>query len=162
LRRAGARGDAGGTAGCHQAGVHGSPRRAGCALPGRAAVASDGYGDDRPRSRGGDGRHRRAVRGDEGAAGRLLPDRRRLGRRGEGGARKGPVATIGPVRGAPNRPGPVGGAGRIATPPDPELGKVFREEHGRVLATLISVLGAFAPAEAALQDAVAEALERWP
>src|SRR4029077_3707050 len=42
------------------------------------------------------------------------------------------------------------------------LGRIFREEHGRVLATLIGVLGDFDLAEDALQDAVAEALVRWP
>jgi RNA polymerase sigma-70 factor (ECF subfamily) len=40
--------------------------------------------------------------------------------------------------------------------------RIFREEHGRVLATLIGVLGDFDLAEDALQDAVARALERWP
>jgi RNA polymerase sigma-70 factor, ECF subfamily len=39
---------------------------------------------------------------------------------------------------------------------------VFREEHGRVLATLIRVLGDFELAEDAVQDAYAVALERWP
>jgi RNA polymerase sigma-70 factor (ECF subfamily) len=43
-----------------------------------------------------------------------------------------------------------------------ELGRLFREEHGRVLATLIGVLGDFDLAEDALQDAVEEALGRWP
>jgi RNA polymerase sigma factor (sigma-70 family) len=38
---------------------------------------------------------------------------------------------------------------------------VFREEHGRVLAALISQLGDFALAEDALQDALVNALERW-
>ncbi len=42
------------------------------------------------------------------------------------------------------------------------LDRVFRQEHGRVLATLIRVLGDFDRAEEALQDAVARALERWP
>ncbi|HKT44742.1 MAG TPA: DUF6596 domain-containing protein [Gaiellaceae bacterium] len=40
--------------------------------------------------------------------------------------------------------------------------EVFREEHGRVLATLVGVLGDFDRAEDALQDAVALAVERWP
>ncbi|MBV8065719.1 MAG: RNA polymerase sigma factor [Actinobacteria bacterium] len=40
--------------------------------------------------------------------------------------------------------------------------QLFREEHGRVLASLIGVLGDFDLAEDALQDAVATALERWP
>ncbi|MBZ0299603.1 MAG: RNA polymerase sigma factor [Anaerolineae bacterium] len=39
--------------------------------------------------------------------------------------------------------------------------KTFREEHGRVLAALISQLGDFALAEDALQDALVNALERW-
>ncbi|TML32623.1 MAG: RNA polymerase sigma factor [Actinobacteria bacterium] len=43
-----------------------------------------------------------------------------------------------------------------------ELESVFRAEWGRVLASLIGVLGDFDLAEDALQDAVAIALERWP
>jgi RNA polymerase sigma-70 factor (ECF subfamily) len=39
--------------------------------------------------------------------------------------------------------------------------RTFREEHGRVLAALISRLGDFALAEDALQDALVNALERW-
>ena len=39
--------------------------------------------------------------------------------------------------------------------------RIFREEHGRVLATLISRLGDFELAEDALQDALVNALERW-
>lgn len=54
-----------------------------------------------------------------------------------------------------------GGAGLIATRAS-ELDRLFREEHGRVLAVLIGVLGDFDLAEDALQDAVQEALERWP
>ena len=38
---------------------------------------------------------------------------------------------------------------------------IFREEHGRVLAALISRLGDFELAEDALQDALVNALERW-
>ena len=39
--------------------------------------------------------------------------------------------------------------------------QTFREEHGRVLAALISQLGDFELAEDALQDALVNALERW-
>jgi RNA polymerase sigma-70 factor, ECF subfamily len=39
---------------------------------------------------------------------------------------------------------------------------VFREERGRCLATLISILGDFELAEDALQDAFEKALHRWP
>ncbi len=40
--------------------------------------------------------------------------------------------------------------------------RVFREESGRILATLIRVAGDFDLAEEAMQDAFAEALKRWP
>jgi RNA polymerase sigma-70 factor (ECF subfamily) len=43
----------------------------------------------------------------------------------------------------------------------PQIEKIFREEHGRVLAALISRLGDFMLAEDALQDALVNALERW-
>ncbi len=42
-----------------------------------------------------------------------------------------------------------------------QIESTFREEHGRVLAALISQLGDFPLAEDALQDALVEALERW-
>jgi RNA polymerase sigma-70 factor (ECF subfamily) len=40
--------------------------------------------------------------------------------------------------------------------------RVFREESGRILATLIRVLGDFDAAEEVMQDAFARALEHWP
>src|SRR5258708_22990010 len=42
-----------------------------------------------------------------------------------------------------------------------QIEETFREEHGRVLAALISQLGDFTLAEDALQDALVNALERW-
>ena len=42
------------------------------------------------------------------------------------------------------------------------VARVFREEHGRVIATLIRVLGDFDLAEEAVSDAYLAALERWP
>jgi RNA polymerase sigma-70 factor, ECF subfamily len=51
---------------------------------------------------------------------------------------------------------PVTGLG-LAEPID----QVFRAEHGRILAALISQLGDFTLAEDALQDALVVALERW-
>src|SRR3974390_1822363 len=42
------------------------------------------------------------------------------------------------------------------------LAGVFRHEAGRVLATLIRLLGDFDLAEEALQEAFAAALEQWP
>jgi RNA polymerase sigma-70 factor (ECF subfamily) len=59
----------------------------------------------------------------------------------------------------PERRGDRGKAGGRALT---ELERVFRAEWGRVLASLIGVLGDFDLAEDALQDAVAIALERWP
>jgi RNA polymerase sigma-70 factor (ECF subfamily) len=44
---------------------------------------------------------------------------------------------------------------------DTPIETIFREEHGRILAALISQLGDFALAEDALQDALVNALERW-
>jgi RNA polymerase sigma-70 factor (ECF subfamily) len=40
------------------------------------------------------------------------------------------------------------------------LEEIFRAEHGRILATLIRLLGDFDAAEEALQEAVATALEQ--
>ena len=39
---------------------------------------------------------------------------------------------------------------------------IYREESGRILATLIRLLGDFDAAEEAMQDAFAAALEQWP
>jgi len=43
-----------------------------------------------------------------------------------------------------------------------EIDRIFRDEAGRALATLIRLVGDFDLAEEALQDAFAVALERWP
>jgi RNA polymerase sigma-70 factor, ECF subfamily len=43
-----------------------------------------------------------------------------------------------------------------------DVGRVFREEWGRAVSILISVLGDFDLAEDAVQDAFTTALERWP
>src|SRR5580693_7507377 len=50
--------------------------------------------------------------------------------------------------------------GHRMTPTDIE--KIFRDEAGRALATLIRLVGDFDLAEDSLQDAFATALERWP
>ena len=47
-------------------------------------------------------------------------------------------------------------------PSDAAIARVFREESGVVLASLISRFGDFHLAEDALQDALALALQRWP
>jgi RNA polymerase sigma-70 factor (ECF subfamily) len=43
-----------------------------------------------------------------------------------------------------------------------EIEKIFRDEAGRVLATLIRLVGDFDLAQDSMQDAFAVALERWP
>ena len=43
-----------------------------------------------------------------------------------------------------------------------DIEKIFRDEAGRALATLIRLVGDFDLAEDALQDAFAAALARWP
>src|SRR5438067_7089188 len=43
-----------------------------------------------------------------------------------------------------------------------EVERVFREDYGRVLATLIRVFGDFDIAEDALQEAFLVAVDRWP
>ena len=40
--------------------------------------------------------------------------------------------------------------------------RIYRAESGRILASLIGLLGDFELAEEALQDAITTALERWP
>jgi RNA polymerase sigma-70 factor (ECF subfamily) len=45
---------------------------------------------------------------------------------------------------------------------DDAVARVFREESGRILATLIRLLGDFDLAEEVMQEAFATALERWP
>src|SRR5215468_6822767 len=44
----------------------------------------------------------------------------------------------------------------------PALDRIYREEFGRILATLIRLLGDFDLAEDAAQEAFAAALEQWP
>jgi len=43
-----------------------------------------------------------------------------------------------------------------------DIDRIFREESGRILATLIRLLGDFDLAEEVMQEAFATAVERWP
>ena len=43
-----------------------------------------------------------------------------------------------------------------------DLGELHRREYGRILASLIRVVGDFTLAEDSLQEAFAAALEQWP
>ena len=52
--------------------------------------------------------------------------------------------------------------GRTYLPPPVDLDRLFREESGRILASLIRLVGDFDHAEEAMQDAFAAAAARWP
>src|SRR5262249_32746951 len=45
---------------------------------------------------------------------------------------------------------------------DRNIERIYREESGRILATLIRLLGSFDLAEEVMQEAFAVALEQWP
>src|SRR6202049_5212450 len=62
------------------------------------------------------------------------------------------------LRVAPERRRSLNGSRMTST----EIEKIFRDEAGRALATLIRLVGDFDLAQDALQDAFAVALERWP
>src|SRR5450755_117549 len=61
---------------------------------------------------------------------------------------------------APRRPGTTATIAQPMT--SAEIEKLFRDEAGRALATLIRLVGDFDLAEDSLQDAFAVALQRWP
>ena len=71
-----------------------------------------------------------------------------------------PVATTGPLPATPHTPDAPAAPPRAAG--EPPIERVFREEYGRVLATLIRLGGDFDLAEDALQEARAAAVEHWP
>jgi len=50
----------------------------------------------------------------------------------------------------------------VSAEPNLAVAAVFRQESGRILATLVRVFGDFDTAEDAMQDAFAEALAHWP
>src|SRR5918996_5494561 len=111
-----------------------------------AALGDRDHGPGRGRSHAD---HGRTVRRHQGGPRRLLPVR---GRRPRRGYRVG-VAHPGRPHGRCDRGAPGGGA---------LIEQVFRDEWGRVLATLIGFLGDFDVAEEAAQEAFAVAAERWP
>jgi len=57
---------------------------------------------------------------------------------------------------------PVHPANLWATGSRMDIERIFREESGRILATLIGLLGSFDLAEEVMQEAFAVALEQWP
>ena len=126
------------------------------AMQGRRGAPSDRDRDDRPRPRRPDAHDRRAVRRDEGGARRLLPRRGRRPRRGdrlrgddpgrEERLHRGPARSVDYVtrrRTGAARPGtdartdaaPLTGSDAAHEIVD----RLFREEQGRAVATLIRV-----------------------
>src|SRR4029078_12754234 len=75
-----------------------------------------------------------------------------------------PAEPPGPGPGPGPRPQVIARARGLMPPVDPHavVDRVFREEQGRGVATLTGVLGDFALAEEAVQEAFVTALETWP
>src|SRR5919204_3098553 len=123
----------------------------GARRPRRRRPAGRRHRHHRPRPGRRDARHRWAIRRHQGGLRRLLPDRGRRHRRRNRVRHEDPG-------------GPDGRRGRGA--PDPRelqlIDAVFRDEWGRVVASLVSFLGDFDLAEEAAQEAFAIAAERWP
>src|SRR5262249_37253281 len=118
--------------------------------------------DDGAGARRQDVGDRRALRGDQGDAGRLHRDRGARPERGGADRRARSVCPRRPRRGAPRgrlqpaAPQAVSSETRIA------LEHAYRTEARRVLATLIRLLGGFEAAEEALHEAFAAAAKQWP
>ena len=93
--------------------------------------------------------HRRAVRGDQGAARRVLPDRGAGPERRHPGRGEDSLGADGQHRGAADHGVQPGDE----TPMRDTVDAVYRTESRRVLATLIRLLGDFDLAEEALHDA---------
>src|SRR5438445_2186295 len=83
-----------------------------------------------------------------------LPGRPRSARRSRGRSRYGPLW----MYGADSQPN-----GRAAVPVDETaVSRIFREEYGRSVASLIRAFGDIDAAEDAVQEAFAVALRKWP
>src|SRR6185312_1918036 len=98
--------------------------------------------------------HRRPLRRDPGTTRRLLRSGSRRPGRGHRHRRAHPQCPLG-------HGGDPSGLGLMRLQPS-EVEAIYRREAGRVLATLIRLLGDFELAQDARQDAFAVALDRWP
>src|SRR3954452_15966763 len=97
----------------------------------------------------------RAVRRDQGAGGRVRPARVPGSRRGDRGCLQAPRREVRDARGE-------AALGGVSSDVEAAVADAFRDEWGRVLATLIRMTGDWDLAEECAQDAFALALERWP
>ena len=123
----------------------------------RRAAAPDHRRHHRARPRRRGPHLRRSVRGDQGADRRLLRGRLQGPRRGDRGRVEDP-------RRAQRFDRSEADLGDVTSAAEVEvaLRAAFREEWGRVVATLIRVTGDWDLAEECAQDAFALALETWP
>ena len=99
--------------------------------------------------------HRRAVRRVEGTDRRLQPDRVLRPRRGHRGGLQAPRRQVRDDRGE-------AALGGVRPDVRAAVAEAFREEWGRVVATLIRTTGDWDLAEECAQEAFARALETWP
>src|SRR6266516_1124657 len=123
---------------------------------GAAAAGADGHDRAHPQRQAV--HHRRPLRRDQGAAGRLLPHQRQGSERRHPGRVADSVGEVGQRRGAAD----LGADAAVTSDARAMVDSVYRSDSRRVLATLIRLLGDFELAEEALQDAFAAAVERWP
>src|SRR5207237_1076484 len=124
-------------------------------VPRRRGAAADLDGDHGPASRGSALDHRRTVRRDQGTAGRILLARVQGPGRGDRAGGEDPRRPIRSHRGAANPGGRLSSA-RSA------IETTFRQEQGRLVSSLIRLLGDVDAAEEAVQAAFLTALEDWP
>src|SRR6185369_1867959 len=120
------------------------------------------------RSQRQDVHHRRTVRGNQGAARRLLSHRGQGPERRDAGRVPHPVGSSRVDRGAAGRGLLQGALGSLTPAEDPArsaraiVDGLYRSDSRRVLATLIRLIGDFDLAEEALHEAFTAAVERWP
>ena len=117
------------------------------------------------------------ARRDDGARPRRQERRRRTGRSPRRG--NSSAATTSSTRRTSTRPTsiaaripgarmgsievrPIMEMARLSRPASMSLERIYREESGRILATLIRLVGDFDLAEEVMHDAFAAALEQWP
>src|SRR3569833_3006043 len=103
--------------------------------------------------------HRRALYGNQGADGRLHPDRGARHERGGAAGRRHPDRRARHHRGAADLRDSNAAAAAMT---QIDLEGIYRAERGRVLASLIRLLGGFELAEEALADAFLAAAQQWP
>src|SRR5271165_32470 len=134
-------------------GRHARARRA----PGRRRAAAAGRGQDGPGTASPAAAFRWPVRRDQGADRRVLHYRLRGPRRGDRGRREAPGGCL-----RHHRNPAIQLMNTDVKAVRAAVDGAFRDEWGRVVATLIRTTGDWDLAEECAQDAFAMALQRWP